>query len=99
MRSSGIITAWIEVLAHSSRGSARAACKVARPTGRPAPGDDMATAAGAQNFVDVVLHGHVARDGGNIARHDVGSADVGERVAHGYLHQAFLRRAQEEPSL
>ena len=58
----------------------------------------MATAAGAQNFVDVVLHGHVARDGGNIARHDVRSADVRERVAHGYLHQAFLRRAQEEPS-
>src|ERR1700689_1316074 len=61
-------------------------------------GDDMATSAGAQNFMDVVLHGHVARDGGNIARHDIGSADVRERMAHGYLHQTFLRRAQEEPS-
>jgi len=99
MRSSGIITAWIEVLAHSSRGSARAACKVARPTGRPAPVTIWQRRPVRKNFVDVVLHGHVARDGGNIARHDVGSADVGERVAHGYLHQAFLRRAQEETIL
>src|ERR1700691_2140720 len=61
-------------------------------------GDDMATAAGAQNFVDVVLHGHVARDGGDIARHDVGIAGVSEGGTHRVLQQAFLRGAQEEPS-
>ena len=60
-------------------------------------GHDVAPASRAQNFVHVFLKRHIARDGRDIAGHDVLSPDAGERASDRHLREALLRRAQQEP--
>ncbi len=76
----------------------RAACNVIRPTGPHWTGHDVNTASGAQYFVHIFFDGHVARNGRDVVSHQVRRANVREGVAHGHLQEAFLRRAQQEPS-
>lgn len=59
--------------------------------GHAVAGDDVAAAAGAQNFLDIIFEGNIARDGGHVGGHDVAGTETGEGVADGNLVVGFLR--------
>ncbi len=60
--------------------------------------DQMAAAAGAQDFGAVLFERNVASDGGNFMAHHVGGAQTGERLTEGYLGDTFLRGGEQEPT-